>query len=66
MITKNKTYTFEEIKKAFDKAKVETLDENIKKLDEGLNDPMVKIIQGMLATSVLCSLEQKLFVEGDE
>lgn len=66
MITKNKTYTFEEIKEFFNKAKLETLDENIKKLDEGLNDPMAKIIQGMLATSVLCSLEQKLFVEGDE
>ena len=66
MILKNKTYTFEEIKEIFDKAKLETLDKNIKKLDEGLNDPMVKMIQGMLATAVLCSLEQKLFYEGDE
>lgn len=67
MITKNKTYTFEEIRDEFDKAKIKTLKESLDIVGKEINDPLMSLTQGMITTLALSTLEHTLFNdEGDE
>lgn len=67
MITKNKTYTFEEIRDEFDKAKIKTLKESLDIVGKEINDPLMSLTQGMITTLTLSTLEHTLFNdEGDE
>lgn len=65
MFNKDKKYTMEEFKELFDNAKVEALKKDAEK-NEGLDDPMAKMIMGMSTMSTIMLLEQELFKDMEE